>query len=67
MKIEVPRSQIRHVITDLKKWQIRHKPFRRLPNGIEIELYPTNKSSFLLLKYNDIELDADTDLVYNNT
>lgn len=58
MKINVPRSQIRSVIADLKKWRIRHLPFRSLPNSIEIEIYPTNKADFLLLKYNDIELDT---------
>ena len=59
MKSNVPRSQIRSLTNDLKKWRIRHHPFRRTDNGVEIELYPTAKTDFLLLKYNTVSLDRD--------
>ncbi len=53
MKMKIPMNKITEFCKDLKRLDIRHKPFSAyIPQGYyEIELYPNPKNIFLALKY----------------
>ena len=51
VKIKVPYDKIRELRTDLRKWRVRHYPFRRQEGGMEVEMYLNSKVDFILLKY----------------
>ena len=51
VKIKIPHGRIHDAIKDVRKWRIRHEPYRRVYGGLEMELYPSPKISFLQLKY----------------
>jgi hypothetical protein len=51
VKVHIPHGHIREAIKDVRKWRIKHLPFRRVYGGLEMELYPNSKITFLLLKY----------------
>ena len=51
VKIKVPYDRIQEVRTDLRRWRIRHYPFRRQEGGMEIEMFLNPKVNFLVLKY----------------
>ena len=51
IKIKIPHGYIREAITDVRRWSIKHLPHRRVYGGLEMELYPNSKITFLLLKY----------------
>ncbi len=50
---KIPSTKITEFIKDIKRFDIRHKPFSAyIPQGYyEIELYPNPKIDFILLKY----------------
>ncbi len=50
---KIPPPRIVEFINDIKRLNIRHKPFSAyIPQGYyEIELYPNPKIDFILLKY----------------
>lgn len=57
MKMKIQKSKINEFIREIKRLNIRHKPFTAYaPLGYyEIELYPNPNELFLLMKYvNDI-------------
>jgi hypothetical protein len=49
--VNVKREQVRELTSDLKKWRIRHYPFRRQGDIVCVTIYPTPKMSWLVLKY----------------
>ncbi len=51
VKLHVPYDRVQEIKKDLRRWNIRHYPFRRQIGVMEVEIYPTPKNSFLLLKY----------------
>lgn len=51
VKIKVPYNRIQELKADLRKWRVRHYPFRRQVGGMEIEMYFSPKINFILLKY----------------
>lgn len=51
VKIKVPYNRINDLTTDLRRWHIRHYPFRRQEGGMEIELFPNAKTDWILIKY----------------
>ncbi len=51
VKIKVPYERIQELRKDLRKWRIRHFPFRRQEGGMEIEMYSNPKLDFIFLKY----------------
>ena len=56
-KFKIPPPKITEFIKDIKRLNVRHKPFSAyIPQGYyEIELYPNPNELFLLMKYvNDL-------------
>lgn len=53
MKMKIPMNKIIDFIKDIKRLNIRHKPFSAwVPHGYyEIELYPNPNNDLLYLKY----------------
>ena len=53
MKMKIQKSKINDFIREIKRLNIRHKPFTAwAPEGYyEIELYPNPNELFLKLKY----------------
>ncbi len=51
VNLTVPKSKVREVQTDLRNWKIKHFPFSKRSNEIEIRMYPNPKTSLILLKY----------------
>lgn len=53
MKMKIPKSKLNDFIKDIKRLNLRHKPFTAYaPLGYyEIELYPNSNELFLRLKY----------------
>jgi len=53
MKFKIPTTKITEFIKDIKRLDVRHKPFSAwVPQGYyEIELYPNPNYLFLKLKY----------------
>lgn len=51
VKVHISHEHIREAINDVRKWRIKHLPFRRVHGGLEMTLYPNAKITFLLLKY----------------
>ncbi len=49
--VKVKPSQVKELVSDLKKWQIRHQPFSRQGDMIHVILYPCAKADWVLLKY----------------
>ena len=49
--VNIKPSEIREFAQDLKRWKIRHYPFRSSKYGYEVTLFPNPKSTMLLLKY----------------
>ena len=51
VKFKVPNNRIKELVADLRKTKVRHYPFRKDDGGVEVELFPTKKISYFLLKY----------------
>ena len=51
VKLKISHGHIREAIKDVRRWRIRHMPFRKVMGGIEIECYQNPKVSLLQLKY----------------
>ena len=51
VKFKVPYNRVKELRLDLRKWRVRHYPFRRQEGGMEVELFPNSKNSFIILKY----------------
>lgn len=51
VKIKIPHGHIHEAMKDVRRWRIRHLPFRRVYGGLEMELYANPKIDFLLLKF----------------
>jgi hypothetical protein len=51
VKFKVPYDLVQDLRKDLRRWQIRHYPFRRQEGGMEVEMYQNPKVDFILLKY----------------
>ena len=49
--VKIKHTDIREFLEDLKRMKVRHRPFRRLGEFYEVEIYSTTKSTFLKLKY----------------
>ena len=51
VKMKIPYSCVKEALVDLRRWKIRHYPFRRQQGGMEIEMFPNPKVNLLMLKY----------------
>lgn len=53
MKFKIPVNELNGFVKDIKRLNIRHRPFNAyVPKGYyEIELYPNPNELFLLMKY----------------
>jgi hypothetical protein len=51
VKIHIPHGHIREAIRDVRKWRIKHLPFRKVYGGLEMELYDSPKIALLQIKY----------------
>jgi hypothetical protein len=51
VKFNVPYDRVHDLRKDLRRWHIRHYPFRRQEGGMEVEMYSNPKNDFILLKY----------------
>lgn len=51
VKFKVPYERVQELRKDLRKQGIRHYPFRRQEGGMEVEMFPSPKITYLLLKY----------------
>lgn len=51
VKIKVPYQRVRDLTKDLRKWQVRHYPFRRQEGGVEVEMFPNPRADWIILKY----------------
>lgn len=49
--VNIHHSDIREFLEDLRRMKVRHRPFRRLGNYYEVEIYSDSKATFLKLKY----------------
>ena len=49
--VNVKQDDIRAFLEDIKRMKIRHRPFRKIGDGYEVDIYSTTKATFLLLKY----------------
>jgi hypothetical protein len=49
--VKVKPNQVKELVSDLKKWQIRHRPFSRQGDMIHVILYHCAKADWVLLKY----------------
>ncbi len=49
--VNVKPEQIRELVSDLKKWRIRHMPFSRQGDTICVTMYPCTKIDWIILKY----------------
>ena len=49
--VKIKHSDIREFLKDLKRMKVRHRPFRKLDDTYEVEIYSTSKATFLKLKY----------------
>jgi hypothetical protein len=54
VKIKVPYDVVHSARLDLRRWKIRHYPFRRQNGGMEIEIFHNPKVSMFMLKYPNI-------------
>ena len=51
VKIKIPHGKIHEAVRDVRRWRIKHLPFRKVVGGLEMELYPNSKITMLRLKY----------------
>lgn len=51
VKIKVPYQRVRELTKDLRKWHVRHYPFRRQEGGVEVEMFPNPRADWIILKY----------------
>lgn len=51
VKLFVKRKQIRELQRDLRKWQIKHLPFSRQDDGVDVILFDCPKANWIVLKY----------------
>ena len=59
VKLKIKHGSIGSALKDIRRWRIRHEPFRRVMDGLEMDLYPNPKIDFLLLKYgNDVTINT---------
>jgi hypothetical protein len=49
--VKVKYSDIREFLQDLKRMKVRHRPFRRIDNFYEVDVYSDSKATLLKLKY----------------
>jgi hypothetical protein len=49
--VKVKPNQVRALVSDLKKWQIKHLPFSRQGDMIYVTMYLDPKSDWIILKY----------------
>jgi hypothetical protein len=49
--MKISKSNLQEFIREIKRLNIRHKPFRSNAGYYEIELYPNPNELFLQLKY----------------
>jgi len=49
--VKIKSSDIREFLEDLKRMKVRHRPFRRVDNSYEVEIYSNSKATLLKLKY----------------
>lgn len=60
-KIHIPSTDFKQVEQAIKNSGVKFYPFRRKPDGYEIEFTPQNHPlvSFLMLKYDDVKIQND--------
>jgi hypothetical protein len=53
VKLTIPygKGNISELQQDLRKWRIRHYPFSRQVEGLEVIMYANPKADWILLKY----------------
>lgn len=51
VKFTLKKGTVQELQKDLRKWQIRHYPFSRQPDGLEVIMYENPKVDWILLKY----------------
>ena len=49
--VKVKTSQVKELVSDLKKWRIRHWPFSRQGDDVYVTMYPNPKIDWIKLKY----------------
>ena len=49
--VNINQSDIREFLEDLRRMKVRHRPFRKLGNYYEVDIYSDSKAMFLKLKY----------------
>jgi hypothetical protein len=49
--VKIKNCDIREFLEDIKRMKIRHRPFRKIDTGYEVDIYSTTKATFLMLKY----------------
>ena len=49
--VNVKQSDLKEFLEDIKRMKIRHRPFRKLHNTYEVDVYSTTKATLLRLKY----------------
>ncbi len=49
--VKVNPNRVRELVSDLKKWQIKHLPFSRQGDMIYVTMYLNPKSDWIILKY----------------
>ena len=52
MRMMIDRKDLFEFQKDLRQWKIKHEPFRSWGNRYQIDLIPSPKVSWLVLKYN---------------
>jgi len=49
--VSIKSNRVRELVSDLKKWRIRHLPFYRQGNMIYVTMYDSPKVDWVILKY----------------
>jgi hypothetical protein len=51
VKVHIPHGRIHEAIRDVRRWRIKHLPFRKVYGGLDMELYDSPKISLFKIKY----------------
>jgi hypothetical protein len=51
VKVHIPHGRIHEAIRDVRRWRIKHLPFRKVYGGLDMELYDSPKISMFKIKY----------------
>jgi len=49
--VKIKPNRVRELVSDLKKWRIRHHPFRRQGSMVHVTMYDSPKIDWIILKY----------------